>query len=308
MLARLQQLITVTLLAGASTWLFFFWRSSALLALAGFVVLLLGYSGFLAIEFVALRFVNRGDPVPRPSWKELAGAWLGETSTAPRVFCWRQPFRSRAFPDQLLPPSVVQGRRGIVFIHGFFCNRGFWTPWLKRLQGTGHAFVAVNLEPLFGPIDDYVPLIDDAVRRVTAATGLPPLLVCHSMGGLAARAWLKVMKAEARVRHVVTLGTPHRGTWLARFSYVANGRQMQLSSHWQQQLDRGALPDRHASFTCWYSNCDNIVFPSSSATLPGADNRLVHGAAHVQLAFLPQVMLATLAMLDDDLRKSADEP
>ena len=307
MLARLQQFITISLLAGASAWLVFFWKTSPLFALAGSAILAFGYAGFLALEFVALRFVNQGDPVPRPSWKELAGAWLGETLAAPRVFCWRQPFRPSVFPDQLSPLFVMHGRRGVVFVHGFFCNRGFWTPWLKRLQGTGHAYVAVNLEPLFASIDDYAPLIEDAVQRVAAATGRPPLLGCHSMGGLAVRAWLKAMKAEARVHHVVTLGTPHRGTWLARFSRVANGRQMQRASPWQLQLDRDMPPDRHSLFTCWYSNCDNIVFPSSTATLPGADNRLVHGAAHVQLAFLPQVMLATLAMVNGDSWKSAHQ-
>lgn len=297
MLARLQQFITLTLLAAALTWLFVLWDRSALLALAGFGALLFGYSGFLALEFLALRWVNRQDPTPQPSWKELAAAWLGETRVAPRVFCWRQPFRSNAIPDQLSADCVVAGKRGVVFIHGFFCNRGFWTPWLKQLQGSGHAFVAVNLEPPFASIDDYAPVIDDAVQRVTAATGLPPLLVCHSMGGLAARAWLKAMQAEPRIAHVVTLGTPHRGTWLARFSRLANGRQMQLSGRWHQALDVGMHPDRHAFFTCWYSNCDNIVFPSATATLPGADNRLLRGAAHVQLAFLPEVMRATLDLL-----------
>ncbi len=297
MLALLQQLITVSLLAVAGVWLVFFWNTSVALAVAGFVVLVLGYSGALALEFVALRFVNRGDPVPQPTWKELAGAWWGETLAAPRVFCWRQPFRSQAFPDQLSPLSVVQGQRGVVFVHGFFCNRGFWAPWLQRLQGTGHAYVALNLEPPFASIDDYAPLIDDAVQRVTEVTGLPPLLVCHSMGGLAVRAWLKAMKADARVYHVVTVGTPHRGTWLARFSHITNGRQMQLSGPWLRQLDSGPPCHGPAFFTCWYSNSDNIVFPSSTATLPGADNRLVRGAAHVQLAFVPEVMAATLAMI-----------
>ncbi len=297
MLARLQQFITLTLLAVALAWLLVFWDRSALLALTGFAAVLLGYSGFLALEFLALRWINRKDPTPQPSWKELARAWLGETLVAPQVFCWRQPFRSCAIPDQISADGVVPGRRGVVFIHGFFCNRGFWTPWLKQLQGTGHAFVAVNLEPPFASIDDYAPVIEEAVQRVTAATGLPPLLVCHSMGGLAARAWLKAMRSESRIAHVVTLGTPHRGTWLARFSRLANGRQMQLSGGWHQALDAGMQVDRHALFTCWYSNCDNIVFPSSTATLPGADNRLLCGAAHVQLAFRPEVMHATLSLL-----------
>lgn len=297
MLARLQQFITITLLAGALTWLGYFWERSALMALGGFAAVVFGYSAFLALEFVALRFVNRDDPVPRPSWKELAGAWWGETLTAPRVFCWRQPFRSEVFPDQLLPAVVVKGRRGVVFIHGFFCNRGFWSPWLEQLQGKGHAFAAVNLEPPFASIDDYVQVIEDAVQRVTDATGMPPLMVCHSMGGLAARAWLKAKRAEQRISHVVTIGTPHRGTWLARFSHLANGRQMRLSGQWHRDLDRDMPANRHTLFTCWYSNCDNIVFPSSTATLPDADNRLVRGVAHVQLAFVPQVIQSSLDLL-----------
>ncbi|WP_332775445.1 esterase/lipase family protein [Polaromonas sp.] len=299
MLARLQQLITVSLLLLGAAWLAYFWRHSPVLAVSGFLAIVLGYTAFLALEFVAQRYANRADPAPQPSWAEVARAWLGEALTAPRVFFWRQPFRPHAIPDQLSAPAVMPGRRGVVFVHGFFCNRGFWTPWLKRLQGQGNAFVAVSLEPVFGSIDAYVPLLEDAVQRVTRATGLPPLLVCHSMGGLAARAWLQAMKAEARVHHVVTIGSPHRGTWLARFGHAANGRQMRLASEWQRQQDLGMPANRHALFTCWYSNCDNIVFPVSTATLPGADNRLVRGAAHVQLAFLPPVMAATLALLND---------
>lgn len=298
MLAQLQRLITLSLVAAAFGWLLWFRGDSPVLAVTGFGVIALGYTAFLALEFVFLHHVNKQDPAPRPSWMELLRAWLGETLTAPRVFCWRQPFRMNVVPDRLAPAQAMQGRRGVVFVHGFFCNRGLWTPWLQRVQASGHAFVAVNLEPLFGSIDGYAPQIDEAVRQVTEATGLPPLLVCHSMGGLAVRAWLKRMRAEPRVFHVVTIGTPHRGTWLARFGHGHNGRQMRLQSDWQAQLDHEMPADRHALFTCWYSNCDNIVFPTSTATLPGADNRLVRGAAHVQMAFLPRVMDETLAMLE----------
>ncbi len=298
MLAHLQRLITLSLVGAACVWLFYFASSAPVLAVAGFLGIALGYSGILAIEFIALGYLNKKDSVPRPIWNELLSAWWGETWLAPQVFCWRQPFRANAIADQLSPQPELHGHRGVVFVHGFFCNRGFWTPWLRRLQARGHAFVAINLEPVFGSIDDYAPQIEAAVRRVTFTTGLSPLLVCHSMGGLVARAWLKQMKAEARVHHVVTIGTPHRGTWLARFGHGQNSRQMRLLSDWQARFDQGMPANRNALFICWYSNCDNIMFPASTATLPGADNRLIRGAAHVQLAFLPQVMNATLALLD----------
>ncbi len=298
MLAHLQRLITLTLVASACSWLIYFYRSAPGFALAGFSVIAFGYTAFLALEFLLLKLINKPDPAPQPAWPELFRAWLGETLTAPQVFCWRQPFRSNAIADNASPETVTRGRRGVVFVHGFFCNRGLWTPWLQRLQGKGHAFVALNLEPLFGSIDDYAPQVEAAVQKVTDLTGLPPLLVCHSMGGLAARAWMKINRGESRVHHVVTIGTPHKGTWLARFGHGQNGRQMRLLSDWQAQLDHDMPADRHTLFTCWYSNTDNIVFPTSTATLSGADNRLVRGAAHVQMAFLPQVMNSTLALLD----------
>ena len=297
-LARMLQCVTLALLAGAAAWLAWFWQRPPWIAMAGFAVIAAGYSGALGFEFLALRRVNRADPVPQADWPALARAWIAETLQGPRVFGWRQPFRWNAVPDQLASQGGFKGRRGVVFIHGFVCNRGFWTPWLRRVTASGHPFVAVNLEPVFGSIDEYVPIVDQAVAAVTRAGGLPPLVVCHSMGGLAARAWLRAGVNDGRVHHVVTIGTPHLGTWLARSSRVPNGRQMALGSEWLRALQSDRAGHDQPRFTCWYSNCDNVVFPSSGATLPGADNRLVVGAAHVELAFHPQVMDTTLSLLD----------
>jgi len=296
-LARLQQTTTLSLLLAATAWFAWHWRDSPLLAVAGFVAIAMSYSLVLALEFIALKFAGRGDGVPQPTWAELARAWLSETAAAPRVFCWRQPFRWRAIPDLLESPGEQPARRGVVLIHGFVCNRGFWNPWMLRLRALGHPFVAVNLEPVFGSIDSYVPIIEEAVQRVTRATGLAPVLVCHSMGGLAARAWLRALSAGQRVHHVITIGSPHHGTWLAQFSHLENGRQMKFGGPWIRELEQCAHAAPPGAFTCWYSNCDNIVFPASTATLPGAQNHLVRGVAHVQLGFHPRVMDESLAKI-----------
>jgi pimeloyl-ACP methyl ester carboxylesterase len=281
-LARLQQAIVVVLLAAAAAWLAGFWPRSPTVAIAGAILIFFGFSLVLAAEFVLVAVIG-DEHTPRATVREAVRAWWGETCVAVRVFFWRQPFRWRAEPDSLDPSP----RRGIVFLHGFVCNRGFWNPWLRAMRAAGHPFAAVNLEPVFGSIDAYAPTIDAAVARVTQASGgLAPLLVCHSMGGLAARAWLRTPGAASRVHHVVTIGTPHRGTWLGHFSHTLNGMQMRLEGEWVAQLARHRAD---VPFTCWYSNCDNIVFPASTATLPGADNRLVRGVAHVELAFRPEV-------------------
>ena len=294
----MQQAIVLSLLAAAVAWCALTWSRSPAIAWAGFALIPVLYSGGLAFEFLALRRVNRTDPVPQADGLMLARAWLAETMQAPRVFGWRQPFRSGAIADSLEHDVGIDRRRGVVFIHGFVCNRGFWTPWLQRVKAARHPFVAVNLEPVFGAIDEYVPIIERAVAAVAQAGGLPPILICHSMGGLAARAWLRSGENARRVHHVVTIGAPHHGTWLGQFSRLPNGSQMARNSQWLRELDRDHARQAQPPFTCWYSNCDNVVFPSSTATLPGAENHLVAGAAHVDLAFHPRVMAVTLSLLD----------
>jgi hypothetical protein len=292
-LARLQQAISLGLAVLALCWFAWRWPTSPLGAVVGSLAIVFSYSFFLAAEFVLLKVVGARDPAPAPSWGEAFRAWWGETLAAPRVFFWAQPFRWRAQPDFL--EANAHGKRGVVFIHGFVCNRGFWNPWMAQFRSAGIPFAAVNLEPVFGSIDQYAPIIEEAVARVRAATGLAPALVCHSMGGLAARAWLRGANPAGLPHHVVTIGTPHRGTWLGRFGHTVNGRQMRLDGDWVRRLDDASAP---VPFTCWYSNCDNIVFPVSTATLPGADNRLLRGVAHVQLGSRPEVRAATQALVE----------
>lgn len=295
MLARLQQAITLSLLALAVGWAAWFGQQGRWAwAFGGALLILFGYAIFLAIEFVLLAFVHGDDPAPRASPAQLLRAWWGEVLSAPRVFCWRQPFRSRAEPDHL--PADARGRLGVVLVHGFVCNRGFWNPWMRRLRVAGVPFVAVNLEPVFGRIDDYAPIVAQAVERVRSATGRAPLVVAHSMGGLAVRRWLARCDQSDAVEHVFTIGSPHHGTWLARFGHTPNGMQMRRANDWLAGLCRDERAP-YARFTCFYSHCDNIVFPPSTATLPGADNRHVAGSAHVHLAFQPEVFEAVWSRL-----------
>jgi len=271
----------IWLLASAQAGLSWAWR------LLGLLLVLLPHASVLAIEFLLLARFSHSHPALRPGPAQLMRAWLGEVWMGVLTFGWRQPWQPNAVPDHL--PSAAQGRRGIVLIHGFVCNRGLWTPWLRRLRANDLPFVAINLEPVFGDIDDYVPLIDAAVSRLQAATGVPPLVVAHSMGGLATRAWLNARQADARCAGVVTIGTPHHGTWLARFAMTANGRQMQQAGSWLQALAAVEPLTRYQRFTCFFGHCDNIVFPAATATLPGADNRHLAGTAHVDMVMRPEV-------------------
>ena len=287
MLARLQQVTTFGALFAAALWAWLFWRAGhPVWAMAGALLLVGGYSLVLAFEFALLRLAHGTDPTPRATAAQLVRAWWGEVRAAPIVFCWRQPFFSQRWPDRL--PADAQGRRGVLLVHGFVCTRGIWNPWLQRLHAAQVPLIAVNLEPVFGSIDEYIPAIDAAVVRLQQCTGLAPVIVAHSMGGLAVRRWWAEHGDDTRVHRAITIGTPHHGTWLARFAVTRNSRQMRQISGWLQTLSAQESADRAARCTCFYSHCDNIVFPAASATLPGADNRHLPGVAHVHMADRPE--------------------
>ncbi len=296
MLARLQRLVVYSLLLSAIWWVaYFLSQGSALWAGGGLLVIPFGYAAVMGVEFLLLRRSTVNSR--KASFGQLSSAWWQELITAPQVFLWRQPFRSAAVPDSVAPAAL--GQRGVVLVHGFVCNRGIWNPWMSCLREKDVRFIAVTLEPVFGSIDDYVSQIDDAVCRVQAATGMAPVLVAHSMGGLAVRAWLAGIGSVERLRHVVTIGTPHCGTAMARHGHTTNSRQMRIGSPWLKQLARTENSAAYGSFTCFWSHCDNIVFPARSATLAGADNRHLEATPHVKMVYHGEVLAEVLRLIGE---------
>jgi triacylglycerol esterase/lipase EstA (alpha/beta hydrolase family) len=298
-LARLLQMLTLAaalwVLLALAGWLLWGMASWWLL---GMLLVAFVHMPLMAAEFVLLRWANRADPAPRPARGETLRAWWAEALGALRVFGWHVPWRWRRHDDHL--PADAHGRRGLILVHGFVSNRGIWNPWWPQLRRLGVPCLAPNLEPVFGSIDHYPAQIEAAVQRLVQATGRSPLIVAHSMGGLAVRAWLRDFDGDARVHGVVTIGTPHHGTGLARFGLAPNTRQMRRGSRWLEQLAAAEPAQRYRRFTCFWGHCDNIVLPSSAATLPGADNRHLRGHAHVHMLHHPAVLDTVLRRLGED--------
>lgn len=291
MIARLQALIVAASALAALTWLAWAQRTGlgAAAMLAGAALALLPQAPLLAIEFLLLAAIGRDAAAPRAGAWLLVRAWAGEVRASWLVFSWRQPFFARHFPD--LP--AAPGQTAVLLVHGLFCNRAVWTSWLRRLRARGVPVTALTLAPAFGRIDDWVPAIDRAVAELQQRSGRPPLVVAHSMGGVAVRAWLAAQPdpaaADARVLRVITIGAPHQGTWMARFGHSPNARQLRPGHPWLVALAAAEPAARRARFTCFYSHADNIVFPASAAMLAGADNRHLPAVAHVDMVEHPAI-------------------
>lgn len=200
----------------------------------------------------------------------------------------------------------------VLLVHGYGCNSGYWTYLIPRLDRARISHASVDLEPVLCDIDGYVPLVEAAVEELCRATGAPQVaLVAHSMGGLVVRAWMRAHGA-ARVARVVTLGSPHHGTGLAKFGRGPNVVQMRrdrgVASGWLQELGRGESAATRALVTSIYTHHDNIVSPQTSSHLPGARNIEFGGVGHVALGSNGRVLDAVMDELDALRRASALAP
>lgn len=226
-----------------------------------------------------------------PLWR-MAGRMLQE-------FWWSMQCWFRLFP-LARPFSVTLSRDTlppVLLLHGYGANSGFWSPVSERLSAAGISHAAIDLEPLLGGIDDYTEAIETAVQSLCAAVGAEKIIIVgHSMGGLAARAWLR-SHGCGRLARLITLGTPHFGSVLAVYGMGKNARQMlppaqgeQSGNDWLTRLAATEDNGVRACVTSFYSLHDNIVSPQRSAVLPGAANVALDLIGHVALGFDREVV------------------
>lgn len=267
--------------------------SPLLAALLG-IASVFGVRLLIVLNNFMLAMSNRS-PLPEPfrlDWLQRFALFFGEVRATLTASSWTMPFhRFRKRP--------AENARGlpVLLVHGYGCNSGYWQGMSKALNAACITHHAVDMEPVFGSIDDYVPLIHAAVEELCRDTGADSIvIVAHSMGGLATRAYLREHGAT-RVAKIITLGTPHHGTVLAQFGIGTNTREMHWvvneqerpGSAWLHALTQAEDPETYRLFVSIYSHHDNIIAPQTSSHLPGAHNIALYGIGHVALALDPQV-------------------
>ncbi|MCC6142217.1 MAG: alpha/beta fold hydrolase [Candidatus Hydrogenedentes bacterium] len=183
----------------------------------------------------------------------------------------------------------TQGPLPVIFVHGFFCNSGYWWSLIRFLRARDHHnLFTLNLDPVHGSIDQFAGQLAARVDEILEATGQDKvILVGHSMGGLVARAYCRRFGGTMRVRGIITLGSPHSGTVHARFSRARGAMDMRVGSQWL--LDLSGIEAMSEAVvipvTSIYTVHDNIVSPQASAVLVNARNIALAGMGHLSLAW-----------------------
>lgn len=222
---------------------------------------------------------------------------LGEYAAMLRVFLLQQPWAVGTPVVQ--PATAAPTRIPVLLVHGYLCNHRVWDAMATQLRRAGHPVLSVDLEPLFASIEQYVPIVEQAVVELCRQTGSQKVaLIGHSMGGLVIRAWMRVHGSD-RVTRVITLGTPHAGTRIAPRTRSANGIEMVWRNSWLQQLAVGENAATRSLMRIGLTPQDHIVYPQREQVIEGVPVTLFDGLGHLELCLNAAVIAWVLQQLDE---------
>lgn len=208
----------------------------------------------------------------------------------------------------LLIGDVAAAGTPILLLHGMVDNRSIFTLLRRNLRRRGFGrVVTMNYRIWTSDVRSAARQLGDTVEAICEQTGYERIhVIGHSMGGLVARYYVQRLGGDARVHTVVTLGTPHSGTHVARVVPGGVCRQMVPGSDVLEELDEPA-PSCQTRFVSFWSDIDALISPKQSARLDHPDltarNILVRGVGHLSLPINRRIVheiVTTLAHLDSD--------
>ncbi len=239
---------------------------------------------YLAVPFaftslwIALAWWWRAQPPDEATltlWQRLrlfGNEFLALAQSVPKMILYRV-----LMPDPKPAPAALP----VLLIHGVGCNAGVWTGFRRYLDARGLGPVyAISYGPPLASIEHFAEQLALRIDEICAATGAAHVvLVGHSMGGLVARAYLRKF-GGARVRRLITIGTPHEGSRHARMMTGTPVVQMRPGSPYLAGLNDATETAAGVPVVSLWSWHDSMVTPQTSSHLEWADNVVIAGVAH----------------------------
>ena len=207
----------------------------------------------------------------------------------------------------LLVSNVEAAGTPILLVHGIVSNRSIFTLLRRGLTRRGFSNVfAMNYLTVANDVRAAAAGLSVEVERIVEETGFERIhIIGHSLGGLIARYYVTRLGGDTRVHTLITLGTPHEGSYAAYAVPTTLMQQMRPGSHLMRELDRPVRGCRTRFISYWSDN-DLAILPQRNASLRHRDLRArnvkLHGAGHLTLPMLGEVVHGisnALAHLDE---------
>jgi alpha/beta hydrolase family protein len=166
------------------------------------------------------------------------------------------------------------GPRPIVVLHGYAMNRANFLPLARRLAAAGLGPITGFEYWTLGKTADAARQLALYVEELCAATGAREVdLIGHSMGGVVSRYYVQLGGGDRRVRHLITIGSPHHGTDVSAVGIGRPAKELFFGSVLLQRLD-AARPPAHTRITLIWSHSDALVPGRRQALIPDPEHRI----------------------------------
>ncbi|HJU23092.1 MAG TPA: alpha/beta fold hydrolase [Casimicrobiaceae bacterium] len=177
--------------------------------------------------------------------------------------------------------SIDETRPPVLLLHGYLGTRGSMYILERRLNDDGICVFSFNLGSLnVRDIRTSAFLIHRKIESILAQTPVKKIdIVGHSMGGLIGLYYVKKLGGYEKVRKLIMLGTPQRGTWAALLGVAtvglisASAWQLLPGSRFLRELASGPLPPNVQYYTIAAQR--DWVCPPASTGLEGAESLTV---------------------------------
>lgn len=201
----------------------------------------------------------------------------------------------------------------VVLVHGYVHNRSAFLVLSRQLRRAGFRYVhGLNYNPLRHGIAELAGMLSVEVDRIREIAGADRvMLVGHSMGGIVTRFYAQQLAPPDVVDTVITLASPHRGTFSSYLAPGPAGRDLRPGSRLIRQLEEGARPSATRWLAYW-SDLDMFVTPAVNAKLVhpalAAHNIGLRDTGHLSLLMSREVTSSVVDHLADRQRAERERP
>jgi triacylglycerol lipase len=201
--------------------------------------------------------------------------------------------------------ELLSAQNPVLLIHGIDDTVALFEPMTKFLQTNGLCVHSLNLVPNNGDagLDQLAQQLACYVQtNFAAAQGFD--LVGFSMGGIVSRYYVQRLGGIARVQRLITIGSPHNGTWTAYLRWNPGARQMRPGSEFLRDLNSDVSMLDRICFTSIWTPFDLMIVPARSSMLCAGRSVWVKVPAHPLMVRNEHVLRLVLQALTERMERS----
>ena len=156
----------------------------------------------------------------------------------------------------------------------------------RNLKTNGWAVEGIDLFPNFAPAEEQAYKVQAKIEEMRTRYGVEQVdLVVHSFGGLISRYYIQELDGLEKVRNLVTVATPHHGTYAAYLGPGASAVQLRPDSDFLNHLNAQGFAYGSVRYTSIWSNLDEIVLPPKNSIMPESTVHYVPWTGHLTIMF-----------------------